>query len=320
MERTSPLSAYDILFSHAGMFECFFCIDGDEGVDHGVVILDTLQTLAHQFDWGYLSRLNQGRHFREALKRDAPVILHSDSLTRVALIAKQSDRRRNILIERLITDYHLAVDLSSLLRPYIENLTTAQLDQVSTYIDILLRWNAKMNLTAVREREQIVTRHFGESFFLARRLSEEGALGRGTGNKVVVDVGSGAGFPGVPLKIACPNITLTLVEAQQRKTVFLKEVLRALHLDVEVKNVRAEDMVRAHRGFADIVTLRAVEKFEVILPIASQLARSEGKLALLIGREQVTSAEKMLPNWRFGPLLAIPGSENRVIALGNQVG
>src|SRR5437899_11564442 len=133
-----------------------------------------------------------------------------------------------------------------------------------------------MNLTAIREPEQIVTRHFGESLFLARKLAEIGFLGGSSvrdigGSLPVVDVGSGAGFPGIPLKIAYPNITLTLIEAQQRKAVFLKEVLRALHLDIEVKNVRAEDFVRTDPGLADLVTLRAVEKCEGIVPVAARL-------------------------------------------------
>jgi 16S rRNA (guanine527-N7)-methyltransferase len=213
------------------------------------------------------------------------------------------------------------VDLSVLLRPYIEDLSCTQFEQISTYIDILLRWNAKMNLTAIREPEQIVTRHFGESLFLARKLAEEGVLfGGEVKSPKVVDVGSGAGFPGIPLKIAYPVITLSLVETQQRKAVFLKEVLRAINLDAEVKNVRAEEFAKSYPRSADVATLRAVEKFEAILPIVSGMVRPTGKLALLIGRNQTWTARSLLKNWHFAPLLAIPGSENRVILLANQDG
>jgi 16S rRNA (guanine527-N7)-methyltransferase len=209
------------------------------------------------------------------------------------------------------------VDLAGLLHPYIENLTSTQLEQISTYIEILLRWNAKMNLTAIRVPEQIVKRHFGESLFLARKCSEAELIG-GDGPIAVVDVGSGAGFPGLPLKIACPSITLTLIEAQQRKAVFLKEVLRALHLDAEVKNVRAEQYARTRLGSADLVTVRAVEKFEAIVPVGAKIVRPEGKLALLISETQAQAARNLLEKWRFNPLLPIPGSENRVILFGNQ--
>jgi 16S rRNA (guanine527-N7)-methyltransferase len=214
------------------------------------------------------------------------------------------------------------VDLPALLRPYIENLSSAQLDQISTYIEILLRWNAKMNLTAIRKPEQIATRHFGESLYLAHKLSEAGLLRSADreagGPKIVVDVGSGAGFPGIPLKIACPDITLTLIEAQQRKAVFLKEVLRSLHLEGEVNNIRAEEFARLNPKFADLVTLRAVEKFEAIIPVAARLANADGTLAVLVGGAQVGPAKDLLKQWQFGPLLPIPSSENRVILLANQ--
>src|SRR4051812_11049351 len=181
-----------------------------------------------------------------------------------------------------------------------------------------------MNLTAIRDPEAIVVRHFGESFFLARKLAETGMIGSSQGadskSLVVCDVGSGAGFPGIPLKIAYPHITLTLIEAQQRKTVFLKEVLRAIYLDVEVNNARSEDLARSRPEFADVVTLRAVERFEDVLPSAVRLVCPTGNLALLIGKPQVEKAQNLLKQWKFESLFPIPGSESRVIAIGNQSG
>jgi 16S rRNA (guanine527-N7)-methyltransferase len=215
------------------------------------------------------------------------------------------------------------VDLAALLRPYIDDLSPAQLNQVSTYIDILLRWNARMNLTAIRDPETIVTRHFGESFFLARKLSENRALTTGQNPDAttqLIDIGSGAGFPGIPIKIVYPRLTLSLVEAQQRKSVFLKEVLRSLHLDAEVINARAEVVAEAQSGSADVVTLRAVEKFDSILPTAARLVSPTGTLALLIGDSQVEKAKNLLETWHFEPVCPIPGAQNRVILLGNQGG
>ncbi len=208
-----------------------------------------------------------------------------------------------------------SASIPDLLRPYDVSLTSVQIEQISTYIEILLRWNVKMNLTAVREPEQIVKRHFGESVFLARQLFHRNLLPDGA---IVVDVGSGAGFPGIPLKIACPQIALTLIEAHGRKAVFLKEVLRAINLDAEVKNERAEVFSRLAAHSADIVTLRAVEKFEAVLPVAAQILNSTGKLALLIGKQQVPIAQNLLKHFHFEPLLPIPGAENRGIVLMNQ--
>ena len=166
------------------------------------------------------------------------------------------------------------MDFPALLEPFISSLTSAQLAQVSTYLDLLLRWNAKMNLTAIRDPQQIVSRHFGESFFLASKLFGAGGFLHlptyQLTNLLIYDVGSGAGFPAIPLKIYLPDVTITLIEANYRKAVFLREVLRALELEAEVKNVRAEDLPPAS---ADLVTLRAVEKFESILPTAARLVR-----------------------------------------------
>ena len=174
-----------------------------------------------------------------------------------------------------------------------------------------------MNLTAVRDPEHIVRRHFGEGVFLGQQLSARNLLPPGAS---VIDIGSGAGFPGIPLKIACPQIVLSLVEAHGRKAIFLKEVLRAINLDAEVKNVRAEVLAESASGTADVVTVRAVEKFEAILPIAAKFAKPCGRVALLIGTQQVQTAQQLLNTWHFEPVLPIPGSESRGILLMNQSG
>lgn len=203
----------------------------------------------------------------------------------------------------------------ALLQPYYEALSPAQAEQISIYLDKLILWNSRMNLTSVRDPESIVIRHFGESLFLARHLRERKLLSEAT---AVLDIGSGAGFPGIPLQIAHPEIRLTLIEAHGRKAVFLKEILRALALKADVKNVRAEDLPLAMHGSADVVTLRAVEKFERILPVAAQFVRPGRFLAILVGKDQVSSAQKVMKNWQFNPLLPIPGSQNRGIVFLNQ--
>src|SRR5438552_13734225 len=117
-------------------------------------------------------------------------------------------------------------------------LSSAQLESISIYIDILVRWNARVNLTSVRQPEEIVTRHFGESLFAARQLFPAPMADsqppadhqRPTTNNRVIDVGSGAGFPGIPIKMWEPQVHLTLIESNQKKATFLKEVARAITL------------------------------------------------------------------------------------------
>jgi len=209
------------------------------------------------------------------------------------------------------------------------------------YIDILLRWNARINLTAIRNEEEIVTRHFGESFFAARHLLPKPAFSRkdktndsyqgtasspadsepqkGTralapegGATRVADLGSGAGFPGIPIKLWAPNIALTLIESNHKKATFLREVARALTLtDIDIQNVRAETLPPST---FDAVTLRAVERFAETLPVAARLLAPGGRLALLIGDSQVDIARSALPTFAWDP--PIPQSQSRVLLTG----
>jgi 16S rRNA (guanine527-N7)-methyltransferase len=205
--------------------------------------------------------------------------------------------------------------IAALLHPYLAApLSETQLTQVVAYLDLLQRWNARTNLTSIRDPEIIVTRHFGESFFLAQNCVGAGAPTCSSPTCVAFDLGSGAGFPAIPLKILHPELNLTLVEAHHTKAVFLREVLRTLHLHAEVRNLRAETLPDA---IADLVTFRAVERFDAILPIAARLLRpgDSPALAILISSAQIRSAQEMLPNWHFQPPIPIPGTKNRVIEL-----
>ncbi len=182
-------------------------------------------------------------------------------------------------------------------------LSTAQLQSISTYINILLRWNARINLTAIRDPEEIVTRHFGESLFAARHLFPP-IPSAPTSLKVykVADLGSGAGFPGLPIKLWAPQISLTLIESNHKKAAFLKEITRALTLtDVNIQNTRAETIAETItiNDRYDLVTLRAVERFETTLPTAAALIAPAGRLALLIGSAQEPTARASLPQSRM---------------------
>jgi 16S rRNA (guanine527-N7)-methyltransferase len=193
-------------------------------------------------------------------------------------------------------------------------LTQGQLRQFSTYLDLLLRWNARTNLTSVREPEAIVTRHFGESLFAARQLFPAQSDQPETRLRLL-DFGSGAGFPGLPIKIWAPQVELTLIESHQKKATFLREVIRALGLDTaEVFSGRAEDFQER----ADVVTLRAVEKFERSLPVAARLVSAGGRLALLIGEGQVARTREFEPTFQWLEPLPIPLSSNRVLLIGGR--
>jgi 16S rRNA (guanine527-N7)-methyltransferase len=246
----------------------------------------------------------------------------------------------------------LPARIAELLEPFLgpandERLTTGDLHNISTYIDILLRWNAHINLTAIRDPEEIVTRHFGESFFAASRLfpsnprvvtgdspvhAESFSHSRQTtpiveaaahdqrpatnDHPTVADLGSGAGFPGLPIKIWAPHISLTLVESNHKKATFLREVARALTLtDVNIQNVRAEDL---HERSFDLVTLRAVERFDTILPIAANLVAPGGRLALLISSAQLDQAQASLPHLVWTKPDPIPSSRSRILAVAHR--
>jgi 16S rRNA (guanine527-N7)-methyltransferase len=200
--------------------------------------------------------------------------------------------------------------IAQLLQPFLvgSDLSDQQMGAIQTYLDLLLKWNAKLNLTAIRDSDEIVTRHFGESLFAAHQLFPQKS-----GSQTAIDVGSGAGFPGLPIKIWAPSVKLTLIESNQRKSTFLREVIRALGMQgVEVVTARAESLsIRA-----DVVTFRAVERFEETLRIAFSLAEPGGRLAILIGAQQVAKARTLLPGVAWSDPNPIPNSSNRVLLVG----
>ena len=227
--------------------------------------------------------------------------------------------------------------IAELLQPFLgsaadQRLTPNDLLYISTYIDLLLRWNARINLTAVRQPVEIVTRHFGESLFAARHLfparttlaqlpepalSEvEGAVQaeQSSASTRLIDIGSGAGFPGLPIRIWAPDIKLTLIESTQKRATFLREVTRNLTLtNINVFAGRAEAYPNPP---ADVVTLRAVEHFEKVLPIATGLVAPGGRLALLIGQAQLEQTHNLAPKLVWKPPIPIPLSASRVLAIG----
>jgi 16S rRNA (guanine527-N7)-methyltransferase len=195
-------------------------------------------------------------------------------------------------------------------------LSPVQLRDISIYIDLLRRWSARINLTAVREPEEMVTRHFGESIFAARHLFPHAQAATESLTPHVIDVGSGAGFPGLPIKMWAPHVRLTLIESNYKKATFLREVVRTLRLtDVEVFVGRAKLFTGSR---ADVVTLRAVERFGSILPVAAELVAASGRLAVLVGQTQVKEAIELLAGLKWDEPIKLPLSESRVLILGRK--
>ena len=194
--------------------------------------------------------------------------------------------------------------IRSLLDPYVVAFQTIELSgaligQVSEYLDLLIRWNARVNLTAIRRPEEIVERHFGESFFAAGHLA-----GRLNSNAELLDYGSGPGFPGLAIQMLLPELHVTVAESQARKVAFLREIIRTLGLRAEVWPRRVEEMPSARRF--DAVTMRAVEKMAATVEDAATRAREGGWVAALVGSQiSIPGAEEFL----------IPGSENRRLLL-----
>ena len=193
--------------------------------------------------------------------------------------------------------------IAARLQPFAR-LSQEQLVQTSIYLDLLLKWNAKINLTAVRTPEEIVSRHFGESFFMASRVLP------GTEATSVIDLGSGAGFPGLPLAIFVPWASVTLIESNTKKAVFLNEVIAMLKLkNVVVLRQRGEDYSQTAR----LVTMRAVEDFQRSLPMALRLVERAGRIALMIGAGQVALAKSIAREVVWAEPVPVPESEARVL-------
>jgi 16S rRNA (guanine527-N7)-methyltransferase len=181
----------------------------------------------------------------------------------------------------------------------LDPLPLATLEQFSRYFDLLQHWNAKLNLTAIRQPEEILRRHFVECVFCAQ------ALPRGVGT--LLDYGSGAGFPGVPIALCRAEIRVTLAEAQAKKVAFLREAVRTLGVEAEVHGGRVEELP-ADRVF-DVVTLRAVDKMDRAIAAAWTRAAKGGWLAILTSRGAIAlpdgweTSERDIPNSESGALL-----------------
>ena len=179
--------------------------------------------------------------------------------------------------------------------------------KLEAYLGLLVRWNARMNLTAVRDSAGILSRHFLESIACAHRLP----AGVGT----LLDFGSGAGFPGIPVALCRPEIAVTLAESQGKKAAFLQEAVRTLGISVVVYSARAELLQKRF----DYVTLRAVDKMPEAVQAASRLVAPGGWVALMTTEGELSHL-KLDIDLGLGDFAVYPlcGSEQRILALARR--
>src|SRR5207302_2443348 len=149
---------------------------------------------------------------------------------------------------------------------------TPQFEQLLQYRQELLDWNTRINLTAITDPEEVLLRHFLDSLSLLTVYDKPGVR--------LLDIGSGAGFPGIPLKIVRPGWQVTLLEATGKKVAFLRHIIEALQLEgIVAIQGRAEELAheREYRAAFDLVTARAVASLPVLLEYAAPFCRPGGK-------------------------------------------
>ena len=184
-------------------------------------------------------------------------------------------------------------------------LDARAVEQFEAYLVLLVKWNARMNLTAVRKPEEMVRRHFFESIFAAQQIPKQ--------VKTLLDFGSGAGFPGIPIAICRPKIGVTLAESQGKKAAFLREAVRTLGLKAEVWAGRVEDLPE-ERVF-DAVTLRAVDKMAAASKAAVVRLVAGGWLAVFSTLKMEAPLER-LKGIQWEAAVSIPGTEQEILKTG----
>ncbi len=199
--------------------------------------------------------------------------------------------------------------IESSLQPYGVTTTALLCDQIRVYIDLLLRWNQKTSLTAVTDPSEILRFHFGESFLAVATVPiRHGRL---------ADVGSGAGFPAVPIRMVSDEVSAVLIESNQKKATFLAEIVRELRLsNVDVRRCRMED-VHLNDARVDFVTARALGIDKNFLNWSRNALNPTGSLVLWLGDADVSRISQDA-GWNWSHPIRIPQSERRFILRGSK--
>lgn len=185
-----------------------------------------------------------------------------------------------------------------------------QVSQIQQYINMLLTWNDKVNLTAIRDPLEMLYRHFGESMYATTTVPIR--------NGRLADIGSGGGFPGLPIRILEPNLELFLVESNVKKATFLAEVVREIGLsNARVLVSRYEELAEELTPL-DFVCCRAVGEFEPLLNWAHSAQIAVPQIVLWVGGRDLEQV-KEIAGWKWSEPISIPHSLRRFVLVGERV-
>ncbi len=199
--------------------------------------------------------------------------------------------------------------ISEVLARFTVTLTPSQVQAVKIYIDKLLLWNQKVSLTSIKDPGEILSRHFGESMFAVEKA-------RITGGRLA-DVGSGAGFPGLAIKVLCPAVEITLIEPVAKKVAFLKEVVRSVNLSGVYFVQRRFEQLDWGQGSFDWICSRALGGHGGIVSWANDCLLPTGSLLLWVGSEDAERIS-LSSGWKWDSFL-LPQSENRYLLIGRRL-
>ncbi len=167
------------------------------------------------------------------------------------------------------------------------DLSIEQVNLLFLVLTELNKWNRKINLTAISDERDLIIKHSLDSLSYIRGFSPFPGL-------QLLDMGSGAGFPAIPIKIACPEITVTLVESVKKKASFLRHIVRILALgDVEVLDKRTEELPHSHQAAYDIVTARAFANMSLALTTGRHFLKPGKHAVLSRGVEETISEQEL---------------------------
>jgi 16S rRNA (guanine527-N7)-methyltransferase len=210
--------------------------------------------------------------------------------------------------------------IATLVEPYVRATPIPSIiyDQLQTYLELILKWNTRINLTAIRGPEQIVRRHFGESLFAALHLnftleSVSGLTSALEPCDSLLDLGSGAGFPGIPIQLIHPELSVTLAESRTRKAAFLHEVTRTLGLSTTIWANRAEAMPSNLRFHT--VTLRAVDEMNSAI---AEAAKHASRRILILGT-QGAEYPSLPATFRFIQSISLPNSQDGALLIAERI-
>ncbi len=198
--------------------------------------------------------------------------------------------------------------IRSILQSYDLNAPVLLCEQIRSYTELLLRWNKQISLTAIESPEEIVRYHFAESFLATKAC--ESLDGR------LADVGTGAGFPGLALKMYVPTLQISLIESNSKKCAFLAETVRLLQLD-DVKVIRSRyEEIRAPEASFDFVTARALGNLPSLLNWAANVTPI-GRALLWLGTDGIDATRSASSHWVWSEPYPIPQTNARFILVGS---